>query len=109
MPTYQQEENQLVDGAQAVGCTLAKLSMSPPLLEKGFDTVIVDEASMALMPYVALAASRAAARLILAGDFMQLPPIAVSEEPLAERWMHRDVWRVHGIPEAVRARNPCPT
>lgn len=104
MPAYQQEEDQLVDGARVVGCTLAKLSMSSCLLEKGFDTVIIDEASMALMPYVALAASRAALHLVLAGDFMQLPPIAVSEEPLAQRWMQRDVWRVHGIPDAVRSQ-----
>jgi hypothetical protein len=108
MPAYQKEENGLVAGAQVVGCTLAKLSMLSPLLEKGFDTVIIDEASMALMPYVALAASRAGAHLLLAGDFMQLPPIAVSEEPLAERWMQRDVWRVHGIPDAVRERQRVP-
>ncbi len=108
MPAYQQEEDQLVSKARVVGCTLAKFSMSPTLLKNGFDAVIVDEASMALMPYVALAASRAAAHVILAGDFMQLPPIAVSEEPLAERWLQRDVWRVHGIPEAVHARTPLP-
>ncbi|MFA4931405.1 MAG: AAA domain-containing protein [Caldisericia bacterium] len=104
MPAYLQEEDRLVDRAQVVGCTLAKFSISPALLEKGFDTVIVDEASMSLVPYVALAASRAATHLVLAGDFMQLPPIAVSEEPLAQRWIQRDVWRVHGIPDAVRAR-----
>ena len=108
LPAYQQEEERLVDGAQVVGCTLAKFSISTALLKDGFDTVIVDEASMALAPYVALAASRAATHLVLAGDFMQLPPIAVSEEPLAQLWMQRDVWRVHGIPDAVRAQKYLP-
>lgn len=107
-PSYRQEEESLVAGARLVGCTLAKFSMSSVLLGETFDAVIVDEASMALFPYVALAASRASEHLILAGDFMQLPPIAVSEDELAQRWIQRDVWRVHGVPDAVHERRLVP-
>jgi hypothetical protein len=102
-PAYRIEEERLVGTARVVGCTLAKFSMSPVLLDRMFDAVIVDEASMALVPYVALAASRAAENLILAGDFVQLPPIVVSDGPKAQHWMKRDVWRVHAIPDSVRA------
>ncbi len=105
---YRLEEEHLVAEARVVGCTLAKFSMTSVLLNRMFDAVIVDEASMALVPYVALAASRASEHLVLAGDFMQLPPIAVSDDSLATRWMQRDVWRVHGIPDAVAKRVPVP-
>ena len=51
-----------------------------PELERLFDIVIIDEASMLALPMVYISAGRATESVIVAGDFRQLPPIVVSED-----------------------------
>ena len=68
------------------------------------DVVIVDEVTMSHLPAVAFAALLAGSRIVLAGDFLQLPAIypnidqwpAETRTP-ATRWIARDVFAAHKI------------
>ncbi len=68
----------ILDEAQVVCTTLATLS-GPTLEGRRFDVAVFDEATQATEPF-ALAAFRAADRVVLAGDPHQLPPTVLSPE-----------------------------
>ncbi len=73
-----------------------------------FDVVVIDEASMLMPPLVYYAAGLATQSVTVAGDFRQLPPIVMSDEPLAGEWLKRDVFEKAGIPERLQRREPTP-
>lgn len=79
-------------GAPVVAATLCRLYASGALREVAFDAVLVDEASMAPLPSLALAALRARARIVAFGDPRQLPAIVQSEHPQARLWLGRSVF-----------------
>jgi AAA domain len=93
--------NHLLDIAAGVFVTLTKLYMDPRLHKRRWDTVIIDEASMAMPPLVAWASCRARKRVIICGDFYQLPPIVRSREGSAPAELGRDVFALRDIPEAI--------
>jgi hypothetical protein len=64
----------LIHEARVVGATVTRTYLRPSDFS-GFDTVIVDEASMILLPAVFVTAGLATKRVVIAGDFQQLPPI----------------------------------
>jgi ssDNA-binding Zn-finger/Zn-ribbon topoisomerase 1 len=73
-----------------------------------YDAVVIDEASMLMPPLVYYAAGLATQSVIVAGDFRQLPPIVMSDEPLAEKWLKQDVFEKAHIPERLRRGQPTP-
>ncbi|MCM3728207.1 AAA domain-containing protein [Neobacillus cucumis] len=96
-----QKEIQFVEDAFVVGTTLAKAASDPAIFEKTFDVVIVDEASMAYVPQAAFAAALGK-RVIICGDFKQLPPIAASRDPLVKEWLKEDIFHRAGIVDWVK-------
>jgi len=99
---------QLISEARVVGCTLAKLVIDSQLWAWDRDAVIVDEASMAGLPYVMALAAGAPRTLTCFGDFRQLPPIAVSERAAAQSWFGRDVFELAGVVRRVEDNVPDP-
>lgn len=88
-------ERAVITDAQAVATTLSKLYMGTTLRDRVFDVVILDEVSIAPLPAVYLAASRARHKLIAIGDPKQLPPIVLADQhPLARQWLGRDLFAV---------------
>jgi len=85
------KEIQLVKDAFIVGTTLAKAASDIAVYESDYDIVILDEASMAYVPQAAFAASLGK-RVIICGDFKQLPPIASSRNSLVAEWLKEDVF-----------------
>ncbi|MDR9387531.1 MAG: AAA domain-containing protein [Balneolaceae bacterium] len=75
-----------------VATTLAKVSTSDLFRQHEFDVLVVDEASMAQLPQLIVAASHAQKRVVVAGDPMQLPPISVAEDPKARAFMELDIF-----------------
>lgn len=94
------KEVQLVKDAFIVGTTLAKAASDSAIYETNYDIVILDEASMAYVPQAAFAASLGK-RVIICGDFMQLPPIASSRNSLVSEWLKEDVFHKAGIVEGL--------
>lgn len=85
-------EFSLLRKARLVATTLAKVCTSELLSDLDFDVVVLDEASMASIPYVMVMAAKAVAHVVIAGDPMQLPPIAQAEDPDARSWMETDIY-----------------
>ncbi|PLT30571.1 AAA domain-containing protein [Peribacillus deserti] len=95
------KELEFVKEAEIIGTTLAKAASDPAVYEKEYDIVIVDEISQAYIPQAAFAASLGK-RIIVCGDFMQLPPIASSRHPLVDKWLKTDIYHEAGVTAGVR-------
>jgi len=97
-----EDAKRLVEEAVAIFSTLTKLYVDRNLLpEIKWDTVIVDEVSMAMPPLLAYAASRAKTRVILVGDMYQLPPIVNSDKDSEGGILARDVFDIAGVTPVV--------
>ena len=77
--------------------TAIQVCIEPLLTEVGFDTMVVDEASMMPIPILACMGLVGSERFIVAGDFRQLGPIAVSQSKAAFDWLHKDAFELAGI------------
>lgn len=91
-----------INKAEIVGATLAKAYLSDFLQERQFDTVILDEASMASIPALWCASYLAEKNIIIVGDFLQLPPIVMSEDPIAKQWLGKDIFAASGMQEKAK-------
>ena len=92
------DAKQLVNNAIAIFATLTKLYVDRNLLpDMKWDTVIIDEVSMAMLPLLAYAASRAKRRVVLVGDMYQLPPVVSSLPDSAGAILGKDIFEWTGI------------
>ena len=86
-----------IERAQIVLTTATQACLEPTISEVPFHTMIVDEASMMSIPYVFAMGGLAQERLVIAGDFRQLSPIAVARTPAANYWLLQDAFALVGI------------
>lgn len=91
------ETSRVLRDADVVLTTFARLAAWEELSSLRFRSVVVDEASTAPLPYVAVAAAQASHRAVAIGDFQQLPSVVTSRGERAERWFSRDAFREAGI------------
>ena len=91
----------VIDQSVAIFATITKLFTDKMIADKTWDAVIIDEASMANLPLIAIAAARATKRVIVVGDFRQLPPIVQSKEKIAIEELGIDIFQRVGIDAAV--------
>ncbi|MFI6387470.1 AAA domain-containing protein [Nonomuraea sp. NPDC050540] len=105
----QKELRKIADVVRAncriMGTTVAKAVQSRKLMDT-IDVVIIDEAGMVNTPSAWCAAGLATRRLILAGDFRQLPAVtkassdrdaAPGDQEHARLWMDRDPFSLAGL------------
>lgn len=97
----QELEKQAIINAKIVGTTLAKSYLSDSLRERTFDTVILDEASMASIPALWCASYLAEKSVVIVGDFLQLPPIVISDSQMAKKWLGKDIFFHSGMQEII--------
>lgn len=81
-----------------VGATLAEALVRPPA--GPWDTVVVDEAAMAHVPYALWAASLARRRMLLWGDPHQLGPVCPARDPGARAMLARSLFHHLGCDRA---------
>ena len=98
-------EKQAIMNAGIVGTTLAKSYLSDVLRERQFDTVILDEASMASIPALWCAAYLAEKNIVIVGDFLQLPPIVLANTPMAQEWLGKDIFNHSKMQEMAEKKN----
>lgn len=89
----------VMNGAQVVGATVAKSYLSAQQFSN-FDVVIIDEASMVLIPALYYSAGLAKEKVIISGDFLQLAPIVPSSEQSVLEIIGNDVFHAAGISDA---------
>jgi hypothetical protein len=97
----------IIDNALVIFCTLTKTYVGEDLAGQRFDAVIIDEISMALPPLIFLAAGRAKSRVILVGDFLQLPPIVRSDTE-TNVILGTDMFHLAGVAIKLKASDNCP-
>jgi hypothetical protein len=90
-------EEVLIRQASVVGATLSRLVLSSVIWRLQPDAVVLDEASMASTPWLLAAATRARKRLVILGDFRQLPPVFISKKESAAKWLGRDAFDISGV------------
>jgi superfamily I DNA and/or RNA helicase len=77
---------------QLVATTLAKVCTSDLFDGQQFDAVVIDEASMANLPYLMVLAAKAKSHIVVVGDPMQLPPIALTDDAQARKFLEEDIF-----------------
>ena len=95
----------VVERARIVCTTLTGTFFSSVFPETPFDVCLVDEASMASLPYLFWALSRAKQHTALCGDFLQLPPVALAQTSAARRWLGRNIYQHLDITAPDHARD----
>ena len=75
----QEVKSEVLKNCRVLAATATKTYLKPEDFSE-FDVVVIDEASMLILPQAAYAASLSKEKVILAGDFMQLPPIITTRD-----------------------------
>ncbi len=71
--------------------------------ERDFDVVVIDEASMVMLPMAVYVAGLAQHSVVVAGDFRQLSSIVTTRDGVARRWLATDAFTEVGVPRALAA------
>ena len=93
----------ILSDSKLVATTLTKSYIAKEIETIDFDILIVDEVSMAPMPMLYWAASKAKKGITIVGDFKQLPPICISDDDAAKKWLGRSIFDQLGISEISKA------
>ncbi|HEY5505709.1 MAG TPA: DEAD/DEAH box helicase, partial [Sedimentisphaerales bacterium] len=96
----------IMDRARIVGATVTKAYLSPQLFSE-FDVVIVDEASMVMLPALFNAAGLAKEKVVISGDFRQLAPIVQTEQKAIFKAVGGDVFRSNEIDKKMLKEGHC--
>jgi len=96
-------QKKILSEARLIATTLTKTFTAKQFPDTPFDTLILDEASMAPLPHLYWAASRCRGYVTIVGDFLQLPPICIAQEDMAQKWLGRSLFSVLGIDQVKRA------
>jgi len=91
--------------ARVVGATVTRTFLRPDDF-RNFDAIIIDEASMILLPAVFHACGLTKKSVVIAGDFLQLPPIVQTSEKQIHDILSHDVFEVSGIAANAKKRTP---
>ena len=95
-------EKGLVSSAKIVFSTLTNGYFSPLMEGERFDAVVVEEASMAILPALFYAASLGKSKTVIVGDPRQLPAIVQADDDYVQKVMGRNIFEV-AIPDALKS------
>lgn len=100
---------QVLKDAKLVATTLTKSYIAKEIENIEFDILLVDEVSMAPMPMLYWAASKIKKGITIIGDFKQLPPICISDDEIAKKWLGRSIFdelQISDISQAEKRVQP---
>ena len=100
-------EKDIIAKAKVIGTTLAKTWLTAEIMTRKFDLVVIDEASMATLPMLYHAAGLSNSRILIVGDFKQIPAIVMADTELTKEWMKRDIFQVAGVTNLETGTNLC--
>ena len=79
----QEVKTEVLKNCRVLASTATKTYLKPEDFSE-YDVVVIDEASMLTLPQAGYAASLSKEKVVLAGDFMQLPPIISTDNKHAD-------------------------
>ncbi len=94
-------EEIIIKDASIIATTLTRAYLKDSIQGRRFDTVILDEASMAPIPALWIAAGVADKNAVVVGDPKQLPPIVLSSHELSQKWLGHDIFEVADIENSL--------
>jgi superfamily I DNA and/or RNA helicase/ssDNA-binding Zn-finger/Zn-ribbon topoisomerase 1 len=97
-------KKRVLSESMVICTTLTKTFSSRDFPGTPFDVLIVDEASMAPMPHLYWALGRCHQSAVVVGDFLQLPPICISDEATAHKWLGRSIYEHLGVETVSKAK-----
>src|SRR4030067_638508 len=89
----------VLEQVRIVGATVTKAFLSPQLFSN-VDVVMVDEASMAMLHALFHAGGLSKEKVVISGDFRQLPPIVQTEQQEIHEAVGGDVFQTSGLTRA---------
>lgn len=98
---YDKQSKIFLSNANVIFMTSSKFIMEEVTKNLEIDNLIIDEGSMMSIPSLVVLAANVKKRVIIAGDFMQLGPIALSNSEFAKRWLHNDLFSLLGKSEQI--------
>lgn len=113
-----ESEKEIISEANVISTTLTKCYTSKLVLDRDYDCLILDEASMAPLPSLWYAAGITKKKVIIVGDFYQLPPVVKhkviknknmtnleieKEERLVEKWLRQNIYDFSGITRSIQS------
>ena len=99
---------EILNNVLLIGTTLSKIAIDYLIYSNNYHTIIIDEASMAPLPFVFWTSCLALDKIIIAGDFRQLPPISIASTPLAKKWLKKDIFEQANIVQNYELGKPDP-
>jgi ssDNA-binding Zn-finger/Zn-ribbon topoisomerase 1 len=93
---------ELIEKADLIATTVYGVFSKPEISDRTYDVVIIDEASMVVLPMTYYAAGRSKSQIVIVGDFKQLPAITQAETELVKEWLFKTPFHKRHIPEALR-------
>lgn len=96
----------ILSEATVIGATLTKSFLSPSDLGK-FQNIVIDEASMGLLPAIYFTASQSERRCIISGDFRQLPPIIQSSNKAILDILGSNIFEFSGFEDWFTSKKEC--
>ncbi|MEU4341491.1 AAA domain-containing protein [Nocardia sp. NPDC023852] len=108
---YAGTKRQLLESAPVIACTLTALTIGEELVNRRFDTVIIDEAASAQIGQLIYAGSKADRCLAYVGDFLQNAPITDTDDAITEEqqqllpWQRADIFGLLGISDRATAES----
>ena len=100
-------KEQVLDNAKVIGATVTRTFLKKSEYTN-FENVIVDEASMVLLPALYNVAGLASKRCIISGDFRQIPPIVETKQKGIFEEIGQDVFHYSGIEQICREGKKAP-
>lgn len=102
---YNEASGTVLGNAWVVGTTLTQATLAEAIYKQKWQAVLMDEASMAMLPHAFLAACMSRVRFGVFGDPRQLPPVIQAETPAAKEWLGRDVFTTSGAEDPSKDLN----
>jgi len=100
-------KQKILDEAKVIGATVTRTFLRKEEF-LNFDNVIVDEASMVILPALYNVVGLASKRCIISGDFSQIPPIIETKQKGIFEEIGKDIFEYSGIEEVCRKGKSVP-
>ena len=95
-----------IQNASIILCTSSKAIIESAIADNDFDNLVIDEGSMMAAPQLLGLLKNIRKRVIVAGDFRQLGPIALSATQMSDKWLKTSLFDLLGKEDTI-LNHPC--